>query len=189
MVGLFGGSFDPVHHGHLIAARAALEALALEEVRFVPAGAQPFKPAGPVASGPDRLEMLRRAVAGEPRFVVEEAEVRRPGRSYTVDTLRELTGREPGRGFILLVGADAAALLPKWREADEVLRLARVAVFARPGHAVPDGRWITATVPAPLLEISATDLRRRVAAGRSIRYYVPDAVAAYVAERGLYKDQ
>jgi nicotinate-nucleotide adenylyltransferase len=105
-----------------------------------------------------------------------------------VDTLRDLTGREPGRAFILLVGADAAALLPRWREAEEVLRLARVAVFARPGHAVPEGSWISASVPAPLLEISATDLRRRVAAGRSIRYYVPDAVATYVAERGLYKD-
>ena len=189
MVGLFGGSFDPVHHGHLIVARAALEALGLEELRFVPAGAQPFKPEGPVAPAADRLEMLRRAVAGEPHFVIEECEVYRPGPSYTVDTLRELTAREPGRSFILLVGADAAEALPRWREAEDLLRLARVAVVTRPGHPVPEGAWVSATVPAPMLEISATDLRRRVAAGRSIRYYVPDAVAAYVADRGLYKDR
>lgn len=188
MVGLFGGSFDPVHHGHLILARAALEALALEEVRFVPAGAQPFKTAGPVAGAADRLEMLHQAVQGEQRFVVEECEIRRPGPSYTVETLRELAGREPGRAFILLLGADAAQLLPKWRDAEEVVRRARVAVFARPGHPLPEGAWVHAVVPAPLLEISATDLRRRVAAGRSIRYYVPDAVASCVAERGLYKD-
>lgn len=188
MVGLFGGSFDPVHHGHLILARAALEALGLEEVRFIPAGAQPFKPTGPVAPASERLEMLRRAVQGEPRFVVEESEIRRPGPSYTIDTLRELTGREPGRPFILLLGADAAQLLPRWRENEEVVRLARVAVFARPGHPLPEGAWVHAAVPAPLMEISATDLRRRVAAGRPIRYYVPDAVASYVAERGLYKD-
>lgn len=188
MVGLFGGSFDPVHHGHLILARAALEALGLEEVRFVPAGAQPFKPDGAIAPAPDRLEMLRRGVEGEPRFAVEECELRRPGLSYTVDTLRELTAREPGHSFILLLGADAAQLFPRWRESEEVIRLARVAVFARPGHPLPEGPWVHAVVPAPLMEISATDLRRRAAAGRSLRYYVPDAVASYVAERGLYKD-
>lgn len=189
MVGLFGGSFDPVHHGHLILARAALEELGLEEVRFIPAGAQPFKTRGPVAGAPDRLEMLRSALRGEPRFVLEECEIRRPGPSYTVDTLRELTAREPGRSFILLLGADAAQLLPRWREAEEVLRLARVAVFARPGHQVPEGAWVQATVPAPLLELSATELRQRAAAGRSLRYFVPDPVADYVATRGLYKDQ
>ena len=188
MIGLFGGSFDPVHHGHLIAARAALEALGLDEVRFIPVGSQPFKPAGPVAPAADRVEMLRRAVAGEPRFVVDDVEVRRTGPSYTVETVQELQRREPGRPFILLAGADAAAGIPRWREAEALLRLVRVAVFARPGVAVPEGSWISASVPAPLLEISATDLRRRVAAGRSIRYYVPDAVATYVAERGLYKD-
>jgi nicotinate-nucleotide adenylyltransferase len=189
MVGLFGGSFDPVHHGHLIVARAALEALALDEVRFIPAANQPFKSGGHAASGADRVEMVRRAVRGDPKFVVDPCEVERQGVSYTVDTLRHLTGREPGRSFILLLGADAAAGLPKWRESEEVLRMARVAVFARPGEATPAGAWIFATVPAPLIEISATDLRQRVAAGRPIRYYVPDAVAAYVAERGLYKDQ
>lgn len=188
MVGLFGGSFDPVHHGHLLVARAAVEALQLEELRFVPAAEQPFKAGRHAASAADRVAMLRAAIAGAPGFAVETAEVDRGGASYTVETLRGLKEREPGRVFILLLGADAAADLPRWREADAVLQLARVAVFARPGHPIPDAGWVSAVVPAPLLDISATDLRQRVAAGRPIRYYVPDAVATMVAERGLYRN-
>ena len=187
MVGLFGGSFDPVHHGHLLVARAALESLALEELRFVPAAEQPFKPGGH-APAADRVALLRAAIAGAPGFGVETAEVDRGGASYTVETLRMLKEREPARTFILLLGADAAADLPRWREADEVLRLARVAVFARPGYPIPDAAWVSAVVPAPAIDISATDLRQRVAAGRPIRYYVPDPVATMVAERGLYRN-
>jgi nicotinate-nucleotide adenylyltransferase len=187
MVGLFGGSFDPVHHGHLLVAVAAVEALGLEELRFVPAREQPFKEGTHGAPVADRVEMLRRAVAGTPRLSVDPVEADRPGPSYTVDTLRTLREREPGRAFILLLGADAAAGLPRWRESDEVLRLARVAVFARPGVPMPEAPWVSAVVPAPAIDISATELRRRAAAGRSIRYYVPDAVATYVAERGLYR--
>jgi nicotinate-nucleotide adenylyltransferase len=187
MVGLFGGSFDPVHHGHLLVALAAVEALGLEELRFVPAREQPFKEGTHVASVADRLEMLRRAVAGTPGLAVDPIEADRPGPSYTVDTLRLLREREPGREFILLLGADAAAGLAQWRESGEVLRLARVAVFARPGVPMPEAPWVSAVVPAPAIDISATELRRRAAAGRSIRYYVPDAVATYVAERGLYR--
>jgi nicotinate-nucleotide adenylyltransferase len=188
MIGLFGGSFDPVHHGHLIAALTAREALALDEVRFVPTATQPFKARGHAASSADRVAMLRAAVRQLPGFTVETTEVEREGPSFTIDTLRVLQAREPGRPFILLVGADAAADLPRWRDAEEILQRARVAVLARPGHAAPDAAWVSAIVPVPALEISATDLRRRVAAGRPIRYFVPDAVAAYVAERGLYRN-
>jgi nicotinate-nucleotide adenylyltransferase len=189
MVGLFGGSFDPVHHGHLIVARAAAEQLGLAELRFVPAGEQPFKAGRHGASAADRAEMLRLALAGEPGFGVERCEVEREGRSYTVDTLRTLTAREPGRSFILLLGADAAADLPRWRESEEVQRLARVAILTRPGHTIRDAVPGAVVVPVPALEISATQLRERVAAGRSIRYFVPEAVATYVAERGLYRNQ
>jgi nicotinate-nucleotide adenylyltransferase len=189
MVGLFGGSFDPVHHGHLIVARAAAEQLGLEELWFVPAGEQPFKAGRHGASASDRTAMLALALAGERGFRVERCEVEREGRSYTVDTLRTLTAREPGRTFILLLGADAAADLPRWRESEEVRRLARVAVLTRPGHTIRDTLAGAAVVPVPALEISATQLRERVAAGRSIRYFVPDAVATYVAERGLYRNQ
>ncbi|MEO6067736.1 MAG: nicotinate-nucleotide adenylyltransferase [Gemmatimonadales bacterium] len=188
MVGLLGGSFDPVHHGHLIAALVAREALQLDEVLFIPAGVQPFKTGGPAAPAVDRVAMLRLALAGLTGLGVETCEVDREGPSYTVDTLRTLEGREPGRSFILLLGADAAAEFPRWREAEEIVRRARVAVLTRPGHVVPAAAWVSAVVPMPALEISATDLRRRVAAGHPIRYFVPDAVASYVAQHGLYRN-
>lgn len=188
MIGLFGGSFDPVHHGHLVAAQVARERLELPEVRFVPAGAQPFKTGGHQAPAEARVAMLRLAVAGVPGLTVETCEVEREGPSYTVDTLRALEAREPGESFILLVGADAARDLPQWREAEEILRRARVAVLTRPGHEAPAAPWVSAVVPVPALDLSATDLRRRAAAGRSLRYFVPDAVAHYVTARGLYKD-
>ena len=160
MIGLFGGSFDPVHHGHLIVAQVAREALGLSEVRFIPAGLQPFKTEGPRAPAADRVAMLRLALAGIPGFAVETCEVERPGPSYTVDTLRELGARRPGEAFILLVGADAARDLPRWREADEVLRRAKVAVLTRPGHEAPTAPWVARVVPVPALDLSATDLRR-----------------------------
>jgi nicotinate-nucleotide adenylyltransferase len=188
MVGLFGGSFDPVHHGHLLVARAAFESLQLEELRFMPAAEQPFKAGRHAAAAVDRVAMLRAAIDGAPGFAVEMAEIDRGGPSYTVETLGLLKEREPGRSFILLLGADAAADLPRWREAEAVLQLARVAVFARPGYPIPDAAWVSAVVPAPAIDISATDLRQRVAAGRPIRYYVPDSVATMVAERGLYRN-
>lgn len=188
MVGLFGGSFDPVHHGHLVAAQVAREVLQLDEVRFVPTGIQPFKSEGPRAPAADRVAMLRLALASAPGLTVETCEVDRPGPSYTIETLRTLEAREPGQVFILLIGTDAAREFPRWREADEIVRRAKVALLARPGHEAPAGSWVSAVVPVPALEISATDLRQRVAAGRPIRYYVPDAVAAYVAERGLYRN-
>ena len=189
MIGLFGGTFDPVHHGHLMVAQVARETLRLAELRFVPAGIQPFKAGERVAPAADRVAMLRLALAGVPGMGVETCEVEREGPSYTVDTLRTLEAREPGESFILLLGADAARDVPRWREADEVLRRAKVAVLTRPGYEALSAPWVSAVVPVPALDLSATDLRRRAAAGRSLRYFVPDAVANYVAARGLYKDQ
>lgn len=187
MVGLFGGSFDPVHHGHLIVARVAMEALGLAELRFMPARAQPLKSGGH-AEPADRMAMLELAIAGEAGFAIERSELERSGASYTVDTLRIMREREPGIEPALLIGSDAAAELPRWKEGDAVLALARVVVFTRAGRAdirIP-GAWRTLEVPA--LEISATAIRRRVREGRSIRYLVPDAVAAYIAAHGLYRD-
>lgn len=188
-VGLFGGSFDPVHHGHLIVARAAREQLGLDEVRFIPAREQPFKRGTHGAPAEARLAMLQLAVAGEPGFAVEPIELGRPGPSYTVDTLAALAAREPGRRFILLLGADAARELDQWHEAGRIAALARVAVLTRPGAAAPSSPLITDTVAVPAVDISATDVRRRVAAGRSIRYLVPDRVADYVAAHGLYRTE
>lgn len=188
MVGLFGGSFDPIHHGHLIVARIAAETLGLDQVRFMPALAQPLKGGRHGADAAQRAAMVELAISGEAGFALEPIELGREGLSYTVDTLRALRAREPGLDPVLLLGMDAAADLPRWKEGSAVLELARVAVFARAGSPVLEVPGIWRTVDVPALEISATDIRRRAGAGRSIRYWVPDAVADYVAAHGLYRD-
>ena len=187
-IGLLGGSFDPVHHGHLIAGRIAAEALGLDELRFVPAREQPFKRGRHGAPAADRAAMLDLAVAGAPGFAVERVELDRPGPSYTVDTLRALRARDPGVALTLLLGADAAAELDAWHRAEELPGLARIVVFGRPGAPMPATPLITATVEVPAIEISATEIRARVRAGQPIRYWVPDAVAEYIARHRLYLD-
>ena len=187
-IGLFGGSFDPVHHGHLIVGQAAAESLGLGELRFVPAREQPFKRGLHLAPAAHRAAMLDLAVAGAPGFAVERAELDRPGPSYTVETLGALRAWEPDAAFTLLLGADAAAELEAWHRAEELPGLARVVVFARPGTPIPPSPLIAGTVEVPAVEISATEIRRRVRSGRPIRYWVPDAVAEYVARHRLYLD-
>ena len=185
-IGLLGGSFDPIHHGHLIVAQALVEALGLEELRFVPAREQPFKQGRHRAPAELRARMVGLAIAGEPKLALEFAELGRPGPSYSVDTLRLLREREPGRELVLLVGADAAADLPLWREVEALPALARIVAFGRPGSAGTRSPLIERIVPVPWVEISATDIRRRVREGLSIRYRVPDAVAEIIAAHGLY---
>jgi nicotinate-nucleotide adenylyltransferase len=188
LVGLFGGSFDPIHHGHLIVAQAAAEVLGLQEIRLVPARAQPFKEAGHAATAAQRAEMADAAVAGQRGFRVDRIELEREGPSYTVDTVRALRAREPGTEFIVLVGSDAAADLPRWHDAEQLRRLARIVAFGRgvkDGDAVPAG---IERIAVPAIEISATAIRERVRRGQSIRYWVPDAVADYIATHGLYRD-
>jgi nicotinate-nucleotide adenylyltransferase len=187
-VGLFGGSFDPIHHGHLLVAQAAAEVLGLDEVRFVPAREQPFKVGEHAAAAADRATMVERAIAGSPGMRLERLELDRAGPSYTVDTLRALRVREPDTSFVLLVGSDAAIGVPRWHEAPELSRLARIVAFGRAGAtagALPPGIGFI-TVPA--VEISSTAVRERVRRGQSIRYWVPDAVAEFIASRGLYRD-
>lgn len=186
MIGLLGGSFDPIHHGHLLVAQAVLEALDLEELRFVPARSQPFKGGRHSAPAETRARMVAVAIAGEPRFRLERAELDRPGPSYTVDTLRALRVAEPDREFALLVGADAARDLPAWREADALPALATIVVFARPGAEMPELPWPVRRLTVPGVDISATEIRRRVAAGHPIRYWVPEAVAECIASDRLY---
>ncbi len=186
MIGLFGGSFDPIHHGHLLVAQAVVEALGLSQLRFVPARAQPFK-AGRHAAPPEaRARMVALAIAGEPRFALERLELDRPGPSYTVDTLEALRERERGESFALLVGADAARDLPQWHRAEALAGLATLVVCARPGAEVPVLPWPCQVVRVPGIEISATVVRARVAAGRPVRYWVPDPVAGFIAASGLY---
>jgi nicotinate-nucleotide adenylyltransferase len=188
MIGLLGGSFDPVHHGHLIVGQVARETLGLDELQFVPARQQPFKTGRHGASAEHRAAMLELALAGCAAMRVERAELGRTGPSYTVDTLRQLREREPGLTLTLLLGADAAAELGAWHRASEIPELARVVVFARPGSAVPDSPLIAGSIEVPAIEISATEIRRRVVEGRSIRYWVPDPVAEYISRQRLYLD-
>jgi nicotinate-nucleotide adenylyltransferase len=188
MIGLFGGSFDPVHHGHLIVGQVAREKLGLEELRFIPAREQPFKRGRHSTSPEDRAAMLSLALGDASGFALENAELNRPGPSYTVDTLQDLRQREPGAEFVLLLGADAAAELPTWHHAGRIPQLARVVVFARPGMALPALSWIPEIIEVPAIEISATEIRNRVRQGRSVRYWVPDRVAEYISAHRLYLD-
>jgi len=183
---LFGGSFDPVHLGHLVAAEALAEALGCP-VRLLPARAQPLKPGGAAATPAQRADMCELAVAGNPRLTVERIELELPAPSYTVRTLEALARREPGNRFVLLLGADAARELPAWWRVESLGALADVVVFTRPGSPAPAHPLIRRVVEIPAVDISATLVRSRVAAGRSIRYLVPDAVREYIARHGLYR--
>lgn len=182
-IGIFGGTFDPVHVGHLAIARAALDCVPLHEVRFVPARRSPLKDRGPFASEEDRLAMLRLATAGEGRFTVSTIELERSGGSYTVDTLEQL--KADGELFLIL-GADAAAELDRWRDPARVAELATILVAARPGSADPRTGGRIVAFDAPCLDISSRELRARAARGRSLRYLVPDAALAHLERHGLY---
>jgi nicotinate-nucleotide adenylyltransferase len=187
---LFGGSFDPVHLGHLAVAEAAADQLGMA-VRFLPAREQPFKRAAHVASPEQRAAMLDLAVVGNPRLGVERIELGLPAPSFTVRTLRALAARDgPGERaarVTLLLGADAVRDLPAWYESEALPGLADIVVFARPGSDLPRHPLVTRMIDVPALDLSATQVRAYVAQGRSIRYLVPDAVREYIAAHGLYR--
>jgi nicotinate-nucleotide adenylyltransferase len=200
-VGVFGGTFDPVHLGHLILAEQAREQGRLDEVWFIPAPRPPQKEGQPVSRFDQRVEMLALALAGQPAFRIDELEKERPGPSYTADTLAELRRRHPEHSFFLLIGGDALADLPLWREPRRIVELAGLMVMARPGSPPPDAGLLRArlglpadapvtveVVRAPDINISSRDLRRRIAEGRSIRYMVPRAVEAYIHDHRLYRE-
>ena len=206
-VGVFGGTFDPIHFGHLRTAFELLHALRLAEVRLVPAGNPPHRGV-PLCDARHRLDMVRAAVADQPGLVVDDREVRREGPSYTVLTLRELREEAPGRPICLLLGMDAFLGLPQWHEWRSVFDLAHVVVAHRPGWTAPDtgtlGELIAArgtlrvedlhesvagrvhVRPVTQLEISSTDLRDLIVAGQDPRYLLPDAVRALIRDTGCY---
>ncbi len=199
-VGILGGTFDPIHLGHLAIAEEVREALGLEVVLFVPTRAPVHKPGRPVSPPEARVAMVAAAIAGNPRFALSRLEVDRDGPSYAVETLEALAaaalaaGRDPDLTFIL--SAEAYADLPTWHRPGRILELCRMAVVPRPGAPLPDpvamGRRVqgaedrTLVLDGPLLAVSGSVIRARVAAGRSIRYLVPDAVAGYIDDHGLY---
>ena len=196
-VGLLGGTFDPIHHGHLAIAEDAREALGLERVLFVPAASPPHKPGRPVTDPDDRLAMVRLAVASNPAFAVSEVEVARGGTSYTVETLVVLRHAGIADPWFIL-SEEALAGFPTWREPERILDLCRLAVVPRAGTEGLGAAWVDARfpgrvsrvrfLPGPLLPISGSVVRRRAAAGRSVRYLVPEAVAAYIADKHLYQE-
>lgn len=199
-VGLLGGTFDPVHYGHLVVAEEVCYALNLDEMDFIPAGQPPHKRRQPITPAADRLAMLALATASNPRFCISEVDIQRPGPSYTVDTLRllrEQWGESAELYFV--IGWDSLEELTTWHDPQGlVAQLDRLVAVHRPGHqempgyreqleaGLPGITQRLLTVPVPQLDISASDLRQRVATGRPIRYQTPDAVVQYIREHNLY---
>ena len=189
-IGLYGGTFDPVHLGHLLLAECCREQLELDEVRFLPAASNPLKAGGPVAPGKDRCELVEFAISGHPRFSVDRREVKRGGDSFAVDTLEAVAAENPGAELFFLLGADALTDFPHWKMPGRILELATLAAVNRGDAAavVPGGvdAGRVRFVAMPACDLSATELRRRAAEGRSLRYRTTPAVAACIADRNLY---
>jgi nicotinate-nucleotide adenylyltransferase len=186
-LGVYGGSFDPPHLGHLVAASDACEALRLDRLLWIPSAVHPIK-RDRVRTAPGlRLRMVQAAIRGDDRFRADDLELRRAGPSYTVDTLRELRGRHAEAELFLLAGADLLRELPRWREPDEVMRLATLAVVSREGDALPPESPLPAlAVRVTRVDVSSTEVRRRAAAGQTLKYLVPEPVCALIERHGLY---
>ena len=182
--GILGGSFDPIHIGHVIVAEAAAAALGLDVVHLIPTSNHPFKRGTHHASAQDRLAMLRLAVEGRPLLQADSREVDRGGVSYTADTLKAMTREYEGDALFLMVGADAAEELPEWREAALIRALAEIVVLTRPGAPPTAGGARQVTVPA--VPVSATQVRESITQGDDIAELVPPLVAAFIASHGLY---
>ena len=189
---IFGGSFDPPHVGHLLAAEDVFERLALDRIVLVPAATQPLKVGRAVATAEQRLAMTRLLVEGDPRFEVSTVEVDRAGLSFTVDSLTHFAAAYPAAERFLLLGADVLATFAQWREPERVLALARPVVLERAGDgeaSLPTGELGDAVVRLPTrrVDVSSTEIRERVRRGQSIRGFVTDSVAAFIARAGLYR--
>ena len=197
-LGILGGTFDPIHHGHLLAAEEAHHQLALDRVLFVPAGVPPHKPARPISPADHRVRMVELAIANKPHFALSRVDVDRPGPSYTVHTLELLRARwGPGPQFFFIEGNDSLSDIACWYQPQRLIELCELAVVARPGAQI-DLAGLERQVPGitgrihwvqiPLLQISSSDLRARVRAGRSISYLVPREVEDYIRRHGLYRE-
>lgn len=194
-LGVMGGTFDPIHYGHLFVAEEARGAAGLDRVLFVPSGTPPHKRYAGMASAEARYDMVRLATDANPHFDVSRIETDRDGRSYTLDTLREIRALYPDSRIYFITGDDAALDILNWHEPYEIVRMATLLTVGRPGYArdkifeLPQEiRASIRMIDSPQLDISSTDIRRRVGAGRSIRYMVPEDVRRYIDDNGLYID-
>ena len=191
-LGVMGGTFDPIHHGHLVAASEAAARFDLDEVLFVPTGNPSFKQHQHVSPAEHRYLMTVIATASNPRFTVSRVDVDRPGLTFTVDTLRDLRETRPDAELFFITGADAIEQILTWKDADELWKMAHFVAVSRPGHqlsveGLPPG--VVTTLEVPALAISSTDCRRRAEAGQPVWYLVPDGVVQYIAKHGLYRGQ
>lgn len=191
-IGVFGGTFNPPHVGHLIAAEYAREGMGLDKILFVPSATPPHKRDMDIVEAHHRVEMLRRALLGNRHFEVCEIEIERGGVSFTVDTLEELGKRNPEDDLVLLVGGDLMAEFHTWKNPDQILGLAEIVVMTRPGATevlsdLPVFRGRVRPCPVPLIDLSSTTIRRRIAGGKSIKYLVPTSVELYIVQQDLYR--
>jgi nicotinate-nucleotide adenylyltransferase len=183
-IGIYGGTFDPIHHGHLILAREARELFGFEKIIFVPAAISPFK-SSPAASAQVRLSMLRAAIEGETKFELDDCELRRPPPSYTIDTIEEIRSRKRDAQIYCLIGEDNLPTLEKWHRFDELRKAVQFIVLDRTGTP-RDHRY---PIVHRKIDISATEIRKRVASGQSIRYFVPQAVEEIIQQEKIYQEQ
>ena len=184
-IAIYGGTFDPIHHAHLILAREAIETLDLDKVILVPAAISPLKKAAPFASGEVRLKMLQAALKGDPKFEADECELLRPPPSYTIDTVKEIRRRECDVSIYCLIGEDNVEQLPRWHRFAELEKLVRFVVLDRSGKQPSHAYQLIHR----RIDISATEIRRRVAQHESIRYLVPDSVDEIIQREKLYREQ
>ncbi len=200
-IGIYGGSFDPVHLAHMLVAETVRDQLKLDKILWIPAAQSPLKQGVAPSEAKDRVEMLRLAIGGHPAFEIDEREIHRGGVSYTIDTVRDLQNEMTNHEWFLLMGADSLADFAKWKSPSELCRLTIPVVVARGGEALPNlddfGSFANAdrveqikrhSVVMPQLEISSRDIRSRINAGRSIRYQVPAGVEAYIQTKQLYRE-
>lgn len=185
-IGVLGGTFDPIHVGHLAVASEVCHALDLDRVLLVPALRQPFKDSDGHATPQQRLEMCRRAVAADDRIEVSDVDIVRGDVTYTVDTLTDLAAAYPDAELFFIAGADAIARLSEWREPERLVAMARFVAVARPGHDSPTSGVPEIVVDVPQMGVSSTEVRRRRRTGAPVRYLVPDSVAEYIIQHSLY---
>lgn len=186
-VGILGGTFNPPHLGHLIIAEQAGRQLDLDKVYFMPDAEPPHVDLKPFIPATHRKKMVEMAIEGNPLFELETIELERGGKSYTVDTMKQLKALHPDTDYYFIIGADMVAYLPKWERINELIRLVNFVGVARPGYP-KESPYPIIWVDMPTIDLSSTRLRKMVSEGRSLRYLVPEAVADYIEEEGLYHD-
>ena len=190
-LGILGGTFDPIHSGHLILAEQIKEELKLQKVIFIPSANPPHKENHPISSAKDRLQMVKLAIEDNPDFIISDLELKREGKSYTIDTLSRLTKLYKGSEFFFLLGSDVVEELPTWKEPDKIFQKVKVVIALRPGfdRINPEDRFVKKSLLIPIngLNISSTQVRERIRQGKSIRYLVPAGVEEFIQSKNLYR--